>query len=202
MRGGIRVGLAGALAVVATVAVVGISSAEERAPYVPPSAATGALVDGTPCTGSARACVDISNGRAWLLDNGKIRYAGVSNFNPEEIVLANEILGGRLTAVQNQFSPSFRSSEPELELCDKLGIAFLPWSPFGGISKAGALSGPFKEVGDVHGVSPHQVCLAWMLAKSEVVVPIPGASRPASISDSAAATHLELTRDELTRLDG
>ncbi len=137
-----------------------------------------------------------------LLDNGKIRYAGVSNFNPDEIVQANEILGGRLTAVQNQFSPSFRSSEPELELCDKLGIAFLPWSPFGGISKAGALSGPFKEVGDAHGVSPHQVCLAWMLAKSEVVVPIPGASRPASIRDSAQATHLELTREELTRLDG
>ncbi|RAS68364.1 aryl-alcohol dehydrogenase-like predicted oxidoreductase [Lentzea atacamensis] len=137
-----------------------------------------------------------------LLDNGKIRYAGVSNFNPDEIVLANDILGGRLAAVQNQFSPSFRSSEPELELCDKLGIAFLPWSPFGGISKAGALSGPFKEVGDAHGVSAHQACLAWMLAKSEVVVPIPGASRPASIRDSAAATHLELTAEELARLDG
>ena len=137
-----------------------------------------------------------------LLDNGKIRYAGVSNFNPEEIVLANEILGGRLAAVQNQFSPSFRSSEPELELCDKLGVAFLPWSPFGGIGKAGSLSGPFKEVGDAHGVSPHQVCLAWMLAKSEVVIPIPGASRPASVQDSSAATHLELTAEELTRLDG
>ncbi|MFD9704994.1 aldo/keto reductase [Lentzea sp. NPDC059081] len=139
---------------------------------------------------------------AELLDNGKIRYAGVSNFNPDEISQANEILGGRLTAVQNQFSPSFRSSEPELELCDKLGIAFLPWSPFGGIGKAGKLAGPFKEVGDAHGVSAHQVCLAWMLAKSEVVVPIPGASRPASITDSAAATHVELTAEELTRLDG
>ncbi|MFD5828974.1 aldo/keto reductase [Lentzea sp. NPDC060358] len=137
-----------------------------------------------------------------LLDNGKIRYAGVSNFNPEEISQANEILGGRLASVQNQFSPSFRSSEPELELCDKLGIAFLPWSPFGGIGKAGKLAGPFKEVGDERGVSAHQVCLAWMLAKSEVVVPIPGASRPASITDSAAATHVELTAEELTRLDG
>lgn len=137
-----------------------------------------------------------------LLDNGKIRYAGVSNFNPDEIVLANDILGGRLAAVQNQFSPVFRSSEPELELCAKLGIAFLPWSPFGGIGKAGELSGPFKEVGDAHGVSAHQVCLAWMLAKSEVVVPIPGASRPASIQDSASATHLELSAEELSRLDG
>ena len=137
-----------------------------------------------------------------LLDAGKIRLAGISNANPDQIRLANQVLGGRLVSVQNQFSPAFRSSEPELVLCAELGIAFLPWSPFGGISKAGALSGPFKEVGDAHGVSPHQVCLAWMLAKSEVVVPIPGASRPASIRDSAQATHLELTREELTRLDG
>ena len=72
MRAGFRAGLAGALAVVATVAVVGIGSAEERAPYVPPSAATGALVEGTPCTASARACVDISRGRAWLVDAGKV----------------------------------------------------------------------------------------------------------------------------------
>jgi aryl-alcohol dehydrogenase-like predicted oxidoreductase len=137
-----------------------------------------------------------------LLDQGKIRFAGISNFNPEEITLANEILDGRLAAVQNQFSPSFRSSEPELELCAKLDVAFLPWSPFGGISKAGGLGGPFKEVGDAHGVSAHQVCLAWMLAKAPVVIPIPGSSRPASITDSAAATHLELTAEELTRLDG
>ncbi|TWP53074.1 aldo/keto reductase [Lentzea tibetensis] len=139
---------------------------------------------------------------AELLDEGKIRYAGVSNFNPAEIVEANEILGGRLAAVQNQFSPSFRSSEPELELCAKLGIAFLPWSPLGGISSAGGLAGGFKEIGDAHGVSPQQVCLAWMLAKAPVVIPIPGSSRPASIRDSAAATHLELTAEELTRLDG
>ncbi|WP_285750347.1 aldo/keto reductase [Lentzea sp. NBRC 105346] len=137
-----------------------------------------------------------------LLDQGKIRFAGISNFNPEEILLANDILGGRLAAVQNQFSPSFRSSEPELELCAKLDIAFLPWSPLGGISSAGRLAGPFKEVGDAHGVSPQQVCLAWMLAKAPVVIPIPGSSRPASIRDSAAATHLKLSEEELTRLDG
>jgi aryl-alcohol dehydrogenase-like predicted oxidoreductase len=137
---------------------------------------------------------------AELLDAGKIRYAGVSNFDPAEIRMANDVLGGRLAAVQNQFSPAFRSSEPELELCAELGIAFLPWSPLGGISKAGALGGPFAEVAASHGVSPQQVCLAWMLAKAPVVIPIPGSSRPASIRDSAAATHLELTSTELTLL--
>lgn len=139
-----------------------------------------------------------------LLDEGKIRMAGISNANPEQIRQANEILGGRLVSVQNQFSPAFRSSEPELRLCDELGIAFLPWSPLGGISRAGELGSayaPFARVGEAHGVSPQRVCLAWMLAKSPVVVPIPGSSRPETILDSLAATELALTAEEIAELD-
>ncbi|OLR92133.1 aldo/keto reductase [Actinokineospora bangkokensis] len=138
-----------------------------------------------------------------LLDEGKIRLAAVSNFDPGQIREANEVLGGRLAAVQNQFSPVFRSSEPELELCAAEGIAFLPWSPLGGIGKAGDLGGglaPFKAVADDRGVSPQQVALAWMLAKSDRVVPIPGSSRPESIQDSARAADLVLTADELDAL--
>ncbi|MGA5283019.1 aldo/keto reductase [Streptomyces griseoincarnatus] len=139
-----------------------------------------------------------------LLDEGKIRMAGISNANPEQIRQAQETLGGRLVSVQNQFSPAFRSSEPELELCDELGVAFLPWSPFGGISKAGELGStyaPFARVAQEHGVSAHQVCLAWMLAKSPVVVPIPGASRPESVQDSVRAAGLELSAEEIAELD-
>ncbi|WP_377268465.1 aldo/keto reductase [Peterkaempfera sp. SMS 1(5)a] len=139
-----------------------------------------------------------------LLDAGKIRMAGISNANPEQIRLANEILGGRLVSVQNQFSPEFRSSEPELELCDELGIAFLPWSPLGGISRAGGLGtthAAFARVAGAHGVSPQQVCLAWMLAKSPVVIPIPGSSRPETARDSAAAADLVLDPAELAELD-
>jgi aryl-alcohol dehydrogenase-like predicted oxidoreductase len=138
-----------------------------------------------------------------LLDEGKILMAGISNANPEQIRLAQEILGGRLVSVQNQFSPRFRSSEPELELCDELGIAFLPWSPFGGIARAGELGtahAAFGEIAAERGVSPYQVVIAWMLAKSEVVVPIPGASRPESILDSVKGVDLQLTADELARL--
>ena len=105
--------------------------------------------------------------------------AGISNANPDQIRLAQRILGGRLVSVQNQFSPSFRSSEPELELCTALGIAFLPFSPLGGMGRAGdlgALYPAFAEVAAERGVSPQQVCLAWELAKSPVVIPIPGAS--------------------------
>jgi aryl-alcohol dehydrogenase-like predicted oxidoreductase len=139
-----------------------------------------------------------------LLDAGKIRFAGVSNADPGQIRLANEILGGRLVSVQNEFSPAFRSSEPELELCTDLGITFLPWSPFGGITRSGELGSRFATFADVakaHGVSPHQVTLAWMLAKSPVLIPIPGSSRPETIRDSVAAVDLKLSTEELARLD-
>ncbi|GAA4226892.1 aryl-alcohol dehydrogenase-like predicted oxidoreductase [Streptosporangium album] len=139
-----------------------------------------------------------------LLDAGKIRFAGISNADPEQIRLSNEILGGRLVSVQNQFSPAFRSSEPELELCAELGITFLPWSPLGGISRAGELGSRFAVFADVaraHEVSPQQVCLAWMLAKAPVVIPIPGSSRPETIRDSVAAVDLKLSAEELARLD-
>ncbi|HEX4058222.1 MAG TPA: aldo/keto reductase [Galbitalea sp.] len=139
-----------------------------------------------------------------LLDAGKIRMAGISNANPAQILLSQEILDDRLASVQNQFSPKFRSSEPELELCAELGIAFLPWSPLGGIGGAAGLGerfAPFKEVADELGVSPQVICLAWELAKAPVVIPIPGSSRPETIRDSAAAPEVELTSDQLARLD-
>ncbi|MFI6424340.1 aldo/keto reductase [Promicromonospora sp. NPDC050880] len=140
-----------------------------------------------------------------LLDEGVIELAGISNANPDQIREANEILGGRLVSVQNQFSPRFRSSLPELELCAELGIAFLPWSPLGGISLArsgelGTEYSAFQEIADAHGVSPFRVTLAWELALAPVVVPIPGASRPESIRDSAQAPDLTLTADEVARL--
>lgn len=138
-----------------------------------------------------------------LLDEGVIQMAGISNANIAQIDEANEILGGRLVSVQNQFSPAFLSSLDELHHCADLGIAFLPWSPLGGISNAGAVGSRhsvFQEVADAHGVSPQQVTLAWELALAPVVIPIPGASRPASIQDSVLAVDLVLSADELARL--
>jgi len=141
---------------------------------------------------------------AELLTAGKIRMAGISNANPEQIQLANKILGGRLVSVQNEFSPSFRSSEPELALCHEMGIAFLPWSPLGGsghVKRLGELHPAFGAVAKELGVSPQRVCLAWMLAKAPEVIPIPGASRPESILDSIAASDLTLTADQLATLE-
>jgi aryl-alcohol dehydrogenase-like predicted oxidoreductase len=138
-----------------------------------------------------------------LLDEGKIRLASISNATVEQIRQAQEILGGRLASVQNQFSPAFRSSEPELELCAELGVAFLPYSPLGGIGNAAKLGDThdaFAEVARAHDVSPQQVALAWELAKAPQVIPIPGASRPESITDSVRAAELELSADELRTL--
>ncbi|MFE5913544.1 aldo/keto reductase [Streptomyces wedmorensis] len=147
-----------------------------------------------------------------LLDRGTIRLAGVSNVDTGQIRLAREVLGDRLVSVQNRYSPAVRESEAELGLCAELGLAFLPWSPLGGISRssldgASALEedpefGVFHRIARERGVSPQRIALAWLLARSETVLPIPGASRPETVRDSAGAAELLLSREELAALDG
>ncbi|MGV9323202.1 aldo/keto reductase [Streptomyces sp. NPDC003660] len=133
-----------------------------------------------------------------LLDAGTIRCAGISNVTTDQIHEAHAILGDALVSVQNQYSPAVRDLEPTLELSTRLGLAFLPWSPLGGISRS-ALDGPsgstsagtvFHRIAAEHGVSVQRVVLAWLLSRSPVVIPIPGASRPESIQDSAGAVEL------------
>jgi len=139
-----------------------------------------------------------------LLDEGKILMAGVSNANVARIDEAQQVLGGRLVSVQNEFSPRFRSSEGELEHCERLGIAFIPWSPLGGIGNADDIQKnhpAFAEVAAEVGASPQQVTLAWMLAKGSRVIPIPGSSRPETAIASPAATDISLTPEQVSRLD-
>jgi aryl-alcohol dehydrogenase-like predicted oxidoreductase len=138
-----------------------------------------------------------------LLDEGVIVRAGISNANVAQIDLADQILGGRLVSVQNQFSPAFRSSLAELEHCAARGIAFLPWSPLGGIAQSEELASrheAFAQVAAEVGVSVYQVTLAWELALAPVVIPIPGASRPDSIRDSAGAPDVTLTPAQVAAL--
>jgi aryl-alcohol dehydrogenase-like predicted oxidoreductase len=139
-----------------------------------------------------------------LFDDGLVRMVGISNANNAQIDAARAIVGDALVSVQNQFSPGYRSSAVELEHCASLGLAWLPWSPFGGVSAAGALDAEapaFAEVADELGVSVYRVTLAWHLAQADVVLPIPGATRPTSIIDSAAAADLDLSPDQLARLN-
>jgi aryl-alcohol dehydrogenase-like predicted oxidoreductase len=139
-----------------------------------------------------------------LFDDGLVRTVGISNADIAQIDAARAICGEALVSVQNQFSPGWRSSAGELAHCASVGLAWLPWSPFGGVSAAGSLDAAapaFAEVADELGVSVYRVTLAWHLAQADVVVPIPGASRPESIIDSAAAADLQLSDDQLARLN-
>jgi aryl-alcohol dehydrogenase-like predicted oxidoreductase len=139
-----------------------------------------------------------------LQDEGKIRWIGISNASVEQIDLACSIAD--VVAVQNQLSLEFTSpiDKEEVAQCELRGIAFLPWSPLGGIPRAAEAAGahaPVREVADAHGVSPQQVALAWLLSLSPNMIPIPGASRPESIEDSVKAVDLELTEEELQAID-
>jgi aryl-alcohol dehydrogenase-like predicted oxidoreductase len=135
-----------------------------------------------------------------LQDEGKVRWVGVSNASIEQIEQACSIVD--VVSVQNQLSLEFTSplAKGEVALCEERGIAFLPWSPLGGISSAPDAAGEHDAVrraADAHGVSPQRVALAWLLSLSPAIIPIPGASRPESIQDSVGALDLELTADEL-----
>jgi aryl-alcohol dehydrogenase-like predicted oxidoreductase len=139
-----------------------------------------------------------------LLDDGVIRMAGISNASVDQIDEARVILGENLVSVQNQFSPAHLDSRVELEHCDALGLAFLPWSPLGGIRNAGELGErhtAFQRIADDLGVSPYRVVLAWELSLSSHVIPIPGASRPTSIQDSAEAPEVTLSPEQLADIE-
>lgn len=134
---------------------------------------------------------------------GTIRMVGVSDANSNLIDRALAILGDSLVAVQNQYSPLVRDSEPEISHCAELGLAFLPWSPLGGIGRAsqlGELCPAFAAIAAQHAVSVHQLALAWLLRKGDHVIPIPGARRIRSIEDSLRASDLQLDEADLQAL--
>jgi aryl-alcohol dehydrogenase-like predicted oxidoreductase len=135
-----------------------------------------------------------------LQDEGKVRWVGISNASVEQIELACSIVD--VVSVQNQLSLEypFPLERGEVTECERRGIAFLPWSPLGGIPRADRAAGGHEAVraaAEAHGVSPQQVALAWLLSLNPVVIPIPGASRPESIRDSVLAVELELSADDL-----
>ena len=138
-----------------------------------------------------------------LREEGKIRHVGLSNANLAQLEEAERIVP--IAAIQNELSP--RYTEPlrngEVEACAARGIPFLAWSPLGGIDVAAEAAGgvaAIRAIAADRGVSPQRVTLAWLLSLSEAIVPIPGASRPETIRDSAAALELELDDAERERI--
>lgn len=139
---------------------------------------------------------------AGILDDGLARTTGISNANPDQIRLAHSILGDRLVAVQNQFSPGFLSSRPELELCGELGLAFVAWSPLGGYRRPldEDAFAAFQRIADARGISRAQVILAWELSQGPHVIPIPGSHRSQTILDSLRSVDVTLDDEELAQL--
>jgi aryl-alcohol dehydrogenase-like predicted oxidoreductase len=137
-----------------------------------------------------------------LQDEGKVRWVGVSNASTGQLEEALAIV--QLASVQNQLAPNFTSpiAKGEVAFATERGLAFLPWSPLGGIGRAdgAAAVSPIAQAAEAHGVSPQQVVLAWLLALSPAVIPIPGSSRPETIADSARAVELELSEAELAAI--
>jgi aryl-alcohol dehydrogenase-like predicted oxidoreductase len=140
---------------------------------------------------------------AELRKEGKIRNVGLSNVSVSEIEAALAIVP--IVSVQNRWNTRDRSVEKDgvLRACEKHNLAFLPYSPFGGATGAKGLSGvgSLDVQAKQRGVSVHRLIVAWMLAKSPVVIPIPGARRPTSITDSAEGATLELSPGDVESIE-
>ncbi len=138
-----------------------------------------------------------------LKDEGKILHVGLSNVTVAQLEEADRIV--EIAAVQNELSLTYGAplANGEADACAARGIPLLAWSPLGGMTAA-SLAGelePVRQAAERHGASPQQVVLAWLLASSPAVLPIPGSRRPETILDSVAATGLELDADEIEAID-
>ncbi len=122
---------------------------------------------------------------------GKIRHIGVSNVSLAELEKARKI--ATIVSVQNEYNIADRSSEAVLKHCEKLGIAFLPWYPLG--AGSALRSSEVRNLAKKLGATPAQIAIAWLLAKSPVMLPIPGTSSIAHLEENVAAAKLSITLD-------
>lgn len=124
---------------------------------------------------------------------GKIRHIGVSNFDVAELERARKV--ANIVSVQNEYNLENRSSEAVLERCERLGIAFLPWYPLGA---GGVLrSSKMKALGKRLGAAPAQLAIAWLLARSPVMLPIPGTNSIQHLEQNMGALALQIKREDL-----
>jgi aryl-alcohol dehydrogenase-like predicted oxidoreductase len=136
---------------------------------------------------------------AELQQEEKVRHIGLCNVNVEEFERAQQV--ATIVSVQNRYNLAERRSEDVLEACQQADLAFLPWFPLG-TGKLAREGGPLDEVARSHSATPAQVALAWLLQHSPVMLPIPGTSSVAHFEENLEALGLELSEEELERLDG
>jgi len=144
-----------------------------------------------------------------LKDHGYVGEIGLSNVNAQMLRHAIKAGGtpqqGGIVSVQNEFSPNYRHWPEVIDICNEYGIAFLPWSPLGGGRNfrkiASGEIGAFKEMADTKGVSAYALTIAWHLHQFPTSIPIPGASKAASILDSLTGLNVALSPEEIAILN-
>ncbi|HEY4224133.1 MAG TPA: aldo/keto reductase [Myxococcota bacterium] len=131
--------------------------------------------------------------------SGKVRHLGLSEVSVDDIVEAQRYF--QVVSVQNRYSPSARGHDPVLDYCEKHSIGFIPWAPLGGgaLAKSGSA---LDKLAAKHKASPSQIALAWLLARSPVMLPIPGTSSVAHLEENVGAASIKLSDDEVTSLAG
>jgi aryl-alcohol dehydrogenase-like predicted oxidoreductase len=142
-----------------------------------------------------------------LKDAGMVKRIGLSNAQGPELAVALEILGGPndggVVSIQNEYSPRYRGEQDVLDKCMELGIAFLPWSPLGGAAQAGEVGSRYSDFAAVAtevGATAQEVVLAWLLALTPVMIPIPGATKLATVDSIVRSSALKLTSAQVDRL--
>ncbi len=131
-----------------------------------------------------------------LKNEGKIRHIGLSNINEHQVREAQRLVP--IVSIQNRFNAGDRSSESMVDLCEQEQIVFLPWAP---LQDTGT-GGPVSAAAKAHGVTENQIVLAWLLAHSPQLLPIPGTGSPDHAEHNVAAAGIELTPDEIESISG
>jgi pyridoxine 4-dehydrogenase len=132
-----------------------------------------------------------------LRDEGKIRHVGLSNVSVGELERARGIV--EVVTVQNRYNVEYRDSEDVLDACDQAGIGFIPWFPLA-TGRLAEPAGPLDRIASEHDATSAQIALAWLLARSPVMLPIPGTSSVAHFEENVAAAQIELSADEVAEI--
>ncbi|KAB1196825.1 MULTISPECIES: aldo/keto reductase [Haloferax] len=135
---------------------------------------------------------------AEMKDEGLIRHVGLSNVSVEKLDEAREIVD--IATVQNQYNVANRESEAVLEACEGYGIGFIPWFPLGA-GDFGDKEDALSAVATKHDATPEQIAIAWLLDRSDVMLPIPGTASVPHLRDNVAASHIGLDDEDVTRLE-
>jgi pyridoxine 4-dehydrogenase len=133
-----------------------------------------------------------------LQDEGKVRHIGISNVSAEELERARAVVD--VVTVQNRYNLTDRHSESVLETCERDGIGFIPWFPLA-IGELARPDGPLDGLARRHDAAPGQLALAWLLARSRVMLPIPGTSSIEHLEENVAAQSIELDPADVERLE-